>query len=212
MREMPRETFGTQVGLATHNGSRELAPRAGLRKIKVRSWAPLILSLSTLLMPGCKKEDPAAVPKDQPEGALEGGASVPRPKSPDRLPAGELLEGEGEAFGFRFPKGMTFSRSRKSARAVGNVSFDALSDYVRARILVRHAELFGNKLTFPQVRIRGGQEGIFTFTLISRGSEQTLLIQDETKPPATLGLTEAERWKQAGLRPDGKLVDPNAMQ
>ncbi len=154
---------------------------------------------------------------DRREAEVERAAGTPteqppRAKSPDRLPEGKLLEGEEEAFGFHFPRDMVVTRTLKTARAEGKVNFDDLTDYVKSRILARHAEMFGSRLVFPRVKIKGQREGIFRVTLIEGRRNQVLLIQDETKQPATVGLSEAERWKRAGLKPNGELVDPRGME
>ncbi len=164
--------------------------------------------LGILGLSGCEEPPPET------EGGLVKQAKQGRPEapSPDRLPEGQLLEGDEEAFGFRFPRDMQVTHSRKRARAAGRVDFDALTDYVKARVLARHAEMFGPRLVFPRVKIRGQKEGIYKVTLLQGAREQVLLIEDESKPPATIGLTEEQRWKQAGLKPNGELIDPKGMQ
>lgn len=44
------------------------------------------------------------------------------------------------------------------------------------------------------------------------GNRSEMFVRDGTPPPAEPGLTEAERWKRAGLTPDGKLLDPKHME
>lgn len=139
--------------------------------------------------------------------------SAPEASSPDRLPPDELLAGEEEAFGFVFPIDMQVTRTRKSAKAVGRVPFNDLTDYVRARIAVRHAEMLNGRLVFPNARIHGGDpEQVFELTLVDQSKQVTLLIQDKTPLPPTSGLTEEQRWLEVGMRPGGGLVDPHGME
>lgn len=183
-------------GLCALHMARDRATRGGL------------LVLVAMLSWSCSKPRP----DDKPEGALvPPPRSAPRAQSPDRLPPGALLEGEHEAFGFRFPKGMSVSKLRKHARAQGDVNFEHLVDYVKARISVRHAEMFGSRLVFPHATILG-HKGEFTLTLLEGKREQVLLIEDESRPPATVGLSEEERWKRVGLKPNGELIDRNGME
>ncbi|HXS18964.1 MAG TPA: hypothetical protein VN764_17310 [Polyangiaceae bacterium] len=165
------------------------------------------LLLVTVVSGGCSKSHP----EHQPEATKASPRTAPRALSPDRLPPDALLEGEQEAFGFRFPQGMTVSKLRKQARAEGEVNFDQLVDYVKARISARHAEMFGPRLVFPRAAILG-HSGDFTLTLIEGKREQVLLIEDESRSPATVGLSEAERWKRVGLKPNGELIDPKGME
>ena len=170
--------------------------------------AILSLFISVLAL-GCSREEQVNKTEGSP---LSAGSGVLKAQAPDRLPAGQLLEGEEVAFGLRIPKGMKLTKTRKLARASGNVNFDDLSDYVKDRLVARHAEMFGGRLVFPQAKVRGNLEGLYEVTLINGGREQVLLIQDIERPPATVGLSQAERWKRAGLKANGELVDPKGMQ
>jgi hypothetical protein len=106
---------------------------------------------------------------------------------------------------------MSVSKLRKHARARGEDNFEHLVDYVKARISVRHAEMFGSRLVFPRATILG-KSGQFTLTLLEGMREHVLLIEDNTTPSATLGLSEADRWKRVGLKPNGELIDPSGME
>jgi len=136
----------------------------------------------------------------------------PQARSADRLPPGELLEGTESTFGFAVPKGMSLFQSPKSATITGPVDFDALTSYVKDRIAVRHAEMIGDELYFRNAHIRGREDSVFELSIRSRGSTSVLLIKDKTLKPPTFGLTQEQRWKKEGLRPSGRLIDPNQME
>lgn len=176
------------------------------RAIVEITFLSLIISVSAL---GCSRNQQT---KNKEGAPLSAGSGAPKATAPDRLPPGKLLEGEEVAFGFRIPKGMKLTKTRKLARASGSLNFDDLTDYVKDRLVARHAEMFGGRLVFPQAKIRGGQGELYEVTLINGGREQILLIQNIERPPATVGLNQAERWKRAGLKPNGELVDPKGMQ
>jgi hypothetical protein len=99
-----------------------------------------------------------------------------------------------------------------SVRITGRVDFGALTTYVKDRIAVRHAEMLDGELLFPDARIRGNQKEIFRLTLREDPSGCVLVIRNETRPPATHGLTEKQRWERVGLRPGGGLLNPNQME
>jgi len=167
--------------------------------------------LPALLLFACEaeKEDVPWVNPPEPKSAEDR----PVAKSPDRLPPGELLQGSEEAFGFVAPKGMKLVRtSRKAVRIEGDVSFDLLTDYVKERIAVRHAEMFGQRLVFPNARIKGNKTGIYDLILLRQFPGVVLLIRDRTRRPPTHGLSEAERWRKAGMKPSGGVIDPNSLE
>jgi hypothetical protein len=176
------------------------------RLVDVSGAARLVAASLCLCLVACEREPPPPQASPPAEGA-------PVAKSPDRLPPGELMEGTESVFGFVIPKGMTYVRpTRQSVRITGSVDFDQLTDYVKARISVRHAEMFGDELRFPQARIRGEKDKTFELSITKRASKCILRIQETTRHPTTTGLTEAQRWEKSGLRPDGKLIDPKSMQ
>jgi len=173
----------------------------------VNTLARLAVLVLALPLGSCQEEVEWVGP---PPGAL---GEKPQAKSADRLPPGELLEGTEEVYGFAVPRGMTTVRKAPTIVHIsGQVSFDALTDYVKDRIAARHAEMLEQKLVFPNARILGNKDQIFEITLMRQRTKCVLEIRDETRPPATQGLSEEERWKRAGLKPGGGLIDPNAME
>ncbi len=137
----------------------------------------------------------------------------PQPNSPDRLPPGALLEGPESAFGFAIPKGMELAHpTRSTYRAEGRVNFDDLTNYVKDRIVVRHAEMFGTRLVFPNAKIKGEENKIFNLTLREHHGRAILEIRDETPLPPTHGLTEKERWEKAGFKVTNGSIDPKELE
>ncbi len=169
-----------------------------------------------LLLPvwGCEDEvEWSGPPPSEFERLRAQKRDEPRATSPDRLPPGELLEGPDEVFGIAVPRGMVgHKKGPKIAEITGSADYDLLVDYIKARISVRHAEMLEDRLVFPNARILGSKDRIYELTVrrLPRGSKVTIL--DVTKLPGTGGLSEEERWKRAGLKPGGGLIDPNAME
>jgi hypothetical protein len=166
----------------------------------------LALALSPALS-ACQKEEVEVV---DPPPIADG---KPVAKSPDRLPPGKLLEGTEEAYGFAVPRGMEVTYpTRKSALIAGSVDFDDLTDYVKDRIIVRHAELIHGKLVFRNARIKGQKDMLFDLSIAEGSAKTQLRITNRTRLPTETGPSEPERWKKHGLRPDGGLIDPNSME
>jgi hypothetical protein len=149
-------------------------------------------------------------------------ASKPKPSAPapaksvekplDRLLPGELSPGEGHVFGLAVPKGMTVRDSvRDSAFLEGNVPPESLANYVRDRVEVERVEIGVARTVFPSARIRGGAaDRSYEIEVVAGNGTPTRLVVRDVTPHGRNGppdMTDAERWRQAGLTPDGKPLD-----
>jgi hypothetical protein len=144
-------------------------------------------------------------------------ASTPAPaksveKPVDRLLPGELSPGQGHVFGLAVPKGMTVrDRVSDSAFLEGNVPPEALANYVRDRVDVERVEIGVARTVFPSARIRGGAaDRSYEIEVVAGNGTPTRLVVRDVTPHGRNGppeMTEAERWRQAGLTPDGKPLD-----
>lgn len=167
----------------------------------------LLLGLCGLLGVGCqgKRSAPPAP-----------AASVASAKQPlDHLAPDELAPGKAEVYGFAVPRGMVVeSRMRDRAYVSGRVSPEALANYVREQVVVSHVEIGAARTVFPQARIKGGPaDRIFNLEVLPDGPRTRLVIKDVTPPPPPPpGLTDAERWRAAGLSPDGRPLDPQKLE
>lgn len=167
----------------------------------------LLLSVAWgVALVACRSEEPPPAP--------HADDAPPRATSPDRVAPGALLEGEVVAFGFRAPQDMRLvARFHDAAHFEGRVKLADLEDYVRARVVTRHVEVTPHRSVFPNARIRGGDaQRIYRFEIVPKPPTVQLIIRDITPPPRTEGLSEEERWRRAGLTPDGKLLDPNELE
>lgn len=136
-------------------------------------------------------------------------------KALDRLLPGELRPGEEEAFGLLLPHGMrVIGRFDRTVHAAGNLKPEDVANYVRDRVVVDRVELGAASTLFPNARIKNAPPSKrFLIEVVSAAPARTVLkVRDITPPPPTQGLSEAERWKRAGLRPDGRLAEPETMQ
>jgi len=173
--------------------------------------APLMLVLLGMLAAACE-EDAPVVPADYGPVSSRPARSAP---SPDRLAPGELPEGKGQMYGLLLPRGVRVkARFAKEAHAAGKVPMGALAAYLRKRVEVQHVELAKGRMIFPDARVRSGpQDKRFRIELSTgRGGITKVVMRDLTRPPAVRGISEKERWRRAGLTPDGKIIDMKALE
>jgi len=132
----------------------------------------------------------------------------------DRLAPDELAAGKAEVFGFAVPREMEVEhRYKEATHLIGRVQPDALSNYVRERVIVSHVEIGAARTIFPNARIKGGAaDRVYELEVIPEPGLTRLVIRDMTPPKIEPGLTDAERWRQAGLTPEGRPLDPKAFE
>lgn len=165
----------------------------------------LLLGLCSLLGAGCQGKRPAP--------PAPAAVSVARPL--DHLAPDELAPSKTEVYGFAVPHGMTVdSRLRDRVILGGRVSPEALANYVREQVVVSHVEIGAARTVFPMARIKAGPaDRLFNLEVLPDGSRTRLVIKDVTPPPPpTPGLTDEERWRAAGLTPDGRPLDPKKLE
>jgi len=142
--------------------------------------------------------------------AAKAGANKPV----DRLAPDELGAGNAEVWGFVVPRDMQVEhRYEGVTHLVGPVKPDALSNYVRERVVVSHVEIGAARTIFPNARIKAGAaDRVYELDVIPEPGITRLVIRDTTPPKIQPGLTDAERWRQAGLTPEGRPLDPKAFE
>jgi hypothetical protein len=155
------------------------------------------------------KSEPSS---DSKSPALATKQSVNKPI--DRLAPDELAAGNAEVWGFVVPREMRVEhRYKEVTHLIGPVKPDALANYVRERVLVSHVEIGAARTIFPDARIKAGAaDRVYELDVIPEPGITRLLIRDTTPPKIQPGLTDAERWRQAGLTPEGRPLDPKAFE
>lgn len=151
-------------------------------------------------------------PNAGPSASAQAAASAPRPV--DRLAPDELAAGNAEVWGFAVPRDMQVEhRYQEVTHIIGPVKPDALANYVRDRVIVSHVEIGAARTIFPDARIKGGaSDRVYELDVIPEPGLTRLVIRDLTPPKVEPGLTDAERWRQAGLTPEGRPLDPKAFE
>jgi hypothetical protein len=162
---------------------------------------------AALVASACHRKSDTAVPV---------AGSAPSAKPIDRLAPGELAQGPGHVFGFAVPSRMkVLGAFIEVAYLTGEVTPEALANYVRERVEVDHVELGAVRTVFPSAHIKNGApDRVYDFDIApGRGKTTELVIRDVTPPPKNPpGMSDADRWRQAGYGPDGKPLDPNQLR
>jgi hypothetical protein len=174
----------------------------------VRDSAWLLLGLCSLLGVGCHGKRPAP---PAPAASVASATTLPL----DHLAPDELAPGKAEVYGFAVPRGMEVETQLPDRAYIrGRVSPEALANYVREQVVVSHVEIGAARTVFPMARIKSGPpDRIFNLEVLPDGSQTRLVIKDVTPlPPPPPGMTDAERWRAAGLTPDGRPLDPQKLE
>lgn len=155
------------------------------------SWSSLILVFFCL--PGCKSKE------NQPAAAAV---------TPDRLKPNEPPLSTEKAFGIPLPRELKVkARFNKSVHLAGKARAEDLTEHFRGYVLVDHLEMSGTETIFPLVRVKGSaDQRLFRIAISALATDRSeVVIEDVTPPPIAPGLTEAQRWEQVGMNPDGTL-------
>jgi hypothetical protein len=164
----------------------------------------MLLVLGALALLGCESKGTGAP-------VAPSASAQPSALPVDHLAEGELQPGKSEVFGFPVPVGMELE-NRFADRAYLNaprISPERLANYVRQHVTVSHVEIAAARTVFPNARINGNTTGkVYLLEVAPAGAGARLTIKDATPPPPPPpGLSDAERWRAAGMSPDGRPLD-----
>jgi hypothetical protein len=163
----------------------------------------LFAALALGIWAGCGRGGTPAV---RPDAAAASAVPV------DRLRPGELAPGSQEAFGLLLPRGMRVAqRFEKAVYAEGDLDAAAVASFLRERVTAGRIELARNRTVFSQVRLPGTSR-YYQVEVIGGRRPCRVVVRDMTPEPTSAGLSEQERWRRAGLSPDGGLLDPDALK
>jgi hypothetical protein len=98
--------------------------------------------------------------------------------------------------------------------AMGDVPLERVSNYVRERVVAAGVETGPAKTVFSRATVKSAPERTLRIEVVSRPSATELVVRDQTRPPSPVeeGLSEEERWRRHGLKPDGTPLDPTHLE
>jgi hypothetical protein len=161
-----------------------------------RSWL-----LVALFVVGCKRHT-----EDAPAPAPSASVTAV-----DRLLPGELVPGDKKAFWILLPRDVKIDQALLDVVfASGPVSPSDLANYIQARVRDGTVSIGATSTIFDQVKpLDDPAHTLFIRIFPGPGGRGARMeVRNVTQRPIPEGGTEEERWKEFGLRPDGRLLDP----
>jgi len=146
------------------------------------------------------------------------GGDEPAPSASaavDRLAPGELVDGPARAFELRLPAGIQIHEAFTSVvYAWGPVDPMRLANYLRGQVKGGAISVGAAATVFDNVTTPANPKRLLRIRVDSTGQGRAskLEIRDVTPPPVPSASSEAERWRQVGLTPDGRQLDPTHLQ
>lgn len=137
---------------------------------------------------------------------------APTSRAPvDTTAPGELAEGPERAFGLAIPRDMRIKAKLDDTwYADGALALEDVASYVDARVEPRRVDRGPNKTVFVDAAVRGDAKRRVEVEIARSGGRVEMVVRDRTPLPVEEGLTVEERWRQAGMTPDGKVLPEQA--
>jgi hypothetical protein len=163
-----------------------------------------LLVLAAFASAGCHRRQPS--PEEQVVAPAPRATDV---EPVDRTLPGELAEGTERAFGLLLPRAMVVSgRFDDVVFASGRAAPDQVANYVRRRINADKVETGPSKTLFTRATVKGHPGPLVSVEVVARDGTTDMQVREVTPKAAKEGLTDEERWREVGLKPDGTPLDP----
>jgi hypothetical protein len=165
--------------------------------------APTVLLVLALV--GCKRGA-----RQEPSPAASASASLEAPLPVDTVLPGELGEGTEKAYGLVLPRNYVIVRRFEGAIfAEGSARAEQAANYVRRRIVASSVEVGASQTIFQGARAKGNGDAPFVRIEVAETNQGSkIVLRDLTPAPVVPGLSDEERWRRAGLKPNGEVLDP----
>lgn len=166
----------------------------------------LVFSLLTTLALACRQERVDAI-----DAAPPALSAAPV----DRLAPGELIPGTTKAFGLLLPRDLHVDQALTDVLfASGPVNAADLANYVRARVSGGEVSVGATATVFDKVKGVGAPNRLLFVRIYAgpMGRGAHIEVRDVTPPPLPDLPNVESRWKEVGLSPNGKLLDPQHLK
>jgi hypothetical protein len=165
----------------------------------------LLLGLGLVLAVAACRDEPLPPPKSY--GSTPPPTSIPV----DTADPDELAEGADRVFGFPVPRAMRVeARFDDTVYLVGRVPFASLNNYIRERVVPGSVDTGPAKTVYNKAVLKTNAKRILELAVSNDYGSIELVIRNRSRPPAERGISEDERWRRAGLTPDGRVIEKKA--
>jgi hypothetical protein len=176
--------------------------RAGLGR---EALAVLALALAG----ACHKEEPRAEVAEPAPPPPPSASATPA----DHLAADELVEGDKKAFGLTLPRDVHVDGAFVDlVLASAHLPVHPLVKYFRARLAEGSLREGDEAATFEHVHVPGAPGPEYSVRIWLSGSFTRIELRDTTPRPVPNLPNDAARWRQAGLTPQGRPLDPTHLE
>jgi hypothetical protein len=163
-----------------------------------RHIAVAVTGVLAALACGC--DEPAV---DAPAAPAETSRSTPV----DTTKPGEIAEGKEQAFGLVLPRDMRITtRIGDTVMTVGRLPFEHVANYVRERVDALQVNIGPSRTQFKNAVVRADNSKVVEVEVVVVRDGVQIVVQNLTREPAEPGLSDEERWRRAGLGPNGKVT------
>ena len=169
-------------------------------KLALAGCAAIVLSAA------CHGSSPSGdAPAPTASAAAVAAATVPA----DHLAPGELLEGTDRAFDVLLPQGLHVDGTFVDVvMTSGPLTMHPLVEYFRAHVRNGDLREGAASATFDHVTAPDKPDRPLAIHILKAGDGAHVEIRDVTPPKLQPLLDEPARWKQVGLTPSGRILDP----
>jgi hypothetical protein len=163
-----------------------------------------------LAIVGCKR----APTKQEQQAPSPVRSAAP---APDRLAKGEVPEGRERAFTMPLPLRCTVkARFPDSVHVATPLTQEDLANFTRARVKDGITSTGASGTRFEGVVVARDPSRRLTIEIRPSATigdyKSEMVVNDVTRPPEDPNITTDERWRKAGMTPNGKLIDPKKLQ
>lgn len=136
---------------------------------------------------------------------------------PDHLAPNEVVESKEKAFGLPLPRlSEVKARFATTVHVTSSLTAEELTNFVRSRSKGGKATPGATSTFLEGVTPRDDDKKRLTIEIRSHklpdGTKSEMIVRDTTPPPVEPGLSDEERFRRAGLKPGGGVLDPKQLQ
>lgn len=134
-------------------------------------------------------------------------------QTPDRLESGEPMIGTPRVLALDVPDGLrVVAQYHKTVHLSGSLPLSAAVEAIQRQLEPALMEFTPKRALWERALVKGEpSQRVLRIEVTREGPITRVQVSDVTGPKPIEGLSDAERWQQAGRNPDGTLKDPSQL-